>query len=216
MATRFDRVTEGVAQRVKITTRPRMSDVDREVQALLERTDLAQASGRSLREARQELPVRAITGAMFAWLSLIFFTCYLMLPLALAVSGVTSGVLAAAPFSLPAFAMASLVAMIGAAVARPQIQLDVHRPRDPVLSATIGGLGVWAVVHNTSSLLQPFAAMSPAELAGFVSMNVLEMGMLGMMIASFTQRKAVAVALGGGFQLLVLGLALTLMSLAGL
>jgi hypothetical protein len=40
--------------------------------------------------------------------------------------------------------------------------------------------------------------------------------MLGMMFASFTQRKAVALALGGGFQLLVLGLVLTLMALAGL
>jgi hypothetical protein len=218
MATRFDRVTEGVTQRVKITARPRMADVDREVEALLERTDLAAtAAGQgSLGESREDLPVRAITGAMFAWLSLVFFTCYLVLPFALALSGVTSGVLAAAPFSLPAFAMASLVAIVGVTIARPRVQLDVRRPRDPVLTATLGGLGVWALVHNASSFLQPFAAMSTAELASFVSMNVLEMGMLGMMFASFTQRKAVALALGGGFQLLVLGLVLTLMSLAGL
>ena len=40
--------------------------------------------------------------------------------------------------------------------------------------------------------------------------------MLGMMFASFTRRRSVALALGGGFQLLVLGLVLTLMSLVGL
>ncbi|MEZ4237520.1 MAG: hypothetical protein R3F59_15515 [Myxococcota bacterium] len=185
------------------------------MEALLQRTDLAPPTSAEVSStSRRELPVRALTGAMFAWLSLIFVVCYLILPTVLAVTGVTSGVLAAAPFSLPAFAMASLVAIVGAALARPRLQLSLRRPRDPVLSATVGGLGVWAVVHNTSTFLQPFAAMSPTELFSFLSMNVLEMGMLRMMFASFTQRKAVALALGGGFQLLVLGLVLTLMSLA--
>ena len=208
MATRFDRVT--------MPARPRVSEVDLEVEALLDRTDLIQPEVTTQRQRPRALPVRAVTGAMFAWLSLVFVTCYLVLPFVLAITGVTGGVLAAAPFSLPAFGMASLVAIVGATLARPKIQLDVRGPRDPVISATVGGLGVWAVVHNTSPLLQPFSAMGPAELASFISMNVLEMGLLGMMFASFTQRKAVALALGGGFQLLVLGLVLTLMSLAGL
>ncbi len=161
----------------------------------------------------RQLPPRAIGGAMVAWLSLVFGVCYLALPLLFSAVGLSPGVLAAVGFSLPAFAMASVVALAGVLVVRPSIRLDWSGPRDPVVSAALGGLGVWAVVHNTTDLLLPFASMSGPQLASFLSLNVLEMSMLGMLFASFTKRHAVAFALGGGFQLLMMGLALTLMSL---
>ncbi|MEQ1505941.1 MAG: hypothetical protein ABMB14_27140 [Myxococcota bacterium] len=207
MATRFDRVT--------IPTRPRATDLEREVEALLDRSDLVQVPPTERTDdTARELPVRALGGAMFTWLSLVFVTCYLVFPIVLAATGVTHGILAAAPFSLPAFALASFVSIVAAQIASPKIKLDVRASRDPVLSATLGGLGVWAVVHNSSALLEPFWAMGPTEFASFFALNVLEMTMLGMMFASFTQRRSVALALGGGFQLLVLGIVLTLMSIA--
>lgn len=208
MATRFDRVTT--------TTRPRVSEIDLELEALVRRPDLDLVQVHVPTQVPRTLPVRATAGAMMGWLALVFATCYLFLPLLMALTGVTSGIIAAAPYSLPAFAMASFVAIVGVAVVQPRVRLDVWGPRDPVLSATLGGLGVWAVVHNTSSLLLPFTSMGPLEFLGFFGLNVLEMAMLGMMFASFTRRRSVALALGGGFQLLVLGLVLTLMSLFGL
>lgn len=208
MATRFDRVTT--------TTRPRVSEIDLELEALVRRPDLDLVQVHVPAHVPRALPTRATAGAMMGWLALVFATCYLGLPLLFALTGVTSGILATAPYALPAFAMASFVAIIGVALAQPRVRLDVWGPRDPVLSATLGGLGVWAVVHNTSALLLPFSAMGPVELLGFFGLNVLEMTMLGMMFASFTRRRSVAMALGGGFQLLVLGFVLTLMSLAGL
>lgn len=205
MATRFDRVTT--------TSRPRVSEIDLELEALVRRPDLDLVQIHAPADAPQTLPVRATAGAMMGWLALIFATCYLVLPLILAITGITGGILASAPFSLPAYAMASLVAIVGVAIAQPRIRLDIWGPRDPVLSATLGGLGVLALVHNTSAFLKPFGAMGAVELLAFVALNVLEMLMLGMMFASFTKRKSVALALGGGFQLLIFGLVLGLMSL---
>lgn len=207
MATRFDRVT---------TTSSRLDeDLDISPTALAPAgTYLPSTVPLQLpAHVPRQLPVRALGGAMAAWLALTFGLCYVALPSLLAIVGLNTGVISGFWFSLPAFGMASLVAVIGALVARPRVRLDLLGPRDPVLAATLGGLGVWAVVHNTSSLLVPFTQMGPLELASFLSLNVVEMGLLGMMFASFTRRPSVALAMGGGFQLLVLGLVLTLMTL---
>ena len=199
MATRFDRVTTPLRVR-----EPELDDFDLEVRAL------ARLAQEPVAPVPKPIPTRGLTLAMAAWLSMIFATCYVALPTALAVTGVNAGLLGSALFSFPAFAMAALISIVGAAIAKPSIHLDLGSRRDPVLSATLGGLGVWAVIHNTNPLLVPFSHMSAAELASFVALNVLEMSMLGMMFASFTRRKLVAFALGGGFQFLMLGLALTL------
>jgi hypothetical protein len=216
MATRFDRVTT--------TTRPRVADVDLEVEELLQRSELAVSELRSQKlvpiqiskTVPRQMPLRALVGAMATWFSGVFLTCYIGVPLIFAILGINSGVLAAAPFALPAFAVAAFVTIMTATIAAPKVRLDTWGPRDPVLSATLGGLGVWAVVHNTSDLLRPFLTMGPLEFSSFFALNMLEMTLLGMMFASFTRSRAVAMAMGGGFQLLVLGLVLTLMSLAAI
>lgn len=197
MATRFDRVT----------TSTRTLEADLEVGALVPRRDLLPV------HVPRAVPVRAMGGAMVTWLGLVFAGCYVVGPVLLAVTGINFGVIAGLAYSLPAFAMASLVAVVAALLARPQIRLDLRGPRDPVISATLGGLGVWALIHNTSSLLVPFTQMRPLELASLIGLNLVEMTLLGMMFASFTQRRSVALALGGGFQLLMLGLVLTLLAL---
>lgn len=206
MATRLDRVT---------TTSSRLDEeLDLTPTALVHHR--APQSTEALHlptHVPRRLPVRALGGAMASWLSLTFGLCYVAVPALLAIVGWNTGVIAGFWFSLPAFAMASLIATVGVLIAQPRMQLSLTQPRDPVLAATLGGLGVWAVVHNTSSMLMPFTSMSPLELLSFLGLNVLEMTLLGMMFASFTKRTSVALALGGGFQLLVLGLVLTLMAL---
>jgi len=203
MATRFDRVTTPLRVRD-----PELDDFDLEVRALARLVQEPPAP------VPRSVPTRGLTLAMAVWLSMIFATCYVALPTVLAMTGLNGGLLTSAIFSFPAFALASIVSVVGAAVAKPEIRLDLAGSRDPVLSATVGGLGVWALIHNTNALLVPFNHMGTAELASFLALNVLEMSLLGMMFASFTRRKLVAMALGGGFQFLMLGLALTLIKLA--
>jgi hypothetical protein len=214
MATRFDRVTTPVRVREPGSRQPTLGELDLEVRELVRlsrepRTDLLPPSTKA-----RQLPTRPLAVAMTVWLSTVFAACYVGLPLLLAMTGLNQDILTSSIFSFPAFVMASFVAVVGASIARPEIRLDVAGRRDPVLSATIGGLGVWALVHNTSDLLVPFSAMTGPELISFVGLNVVEMVLLGMMFASFTRSKAVALVLGGGFQMLVLGLVLTLLKLA--
>jgi hypothetical protein len=184
-----------------------------EVEALARRQDLLPIPVQLQSNVPRALPARAMGTAMATWLGLVFVTCYFGLPLLMAGAGLNAGVLAALPYALPAFALASFVAVVGAMVAQPKVRLDWRGRRDPVISATLGGLGVWALIHNTSALLVPFGEMTGLELVSFLGLNVLEMSLLGMMFSSFTRRHSVALALGGGFQLLLMGLVLTLMSL---
>jgi hypothetical protein len=207
-------------EEVKTATRPRqrshplLDQLDSfDVEALTRRQDLLPIPVQTQSNVPRSLPPRAMGAAMASWLSLIFIACYFVGPLLMAGVGLNAGVLAALPYALPSFALASFVAIVGAMVAQPKIRLDWRGRRDPVISATLGGLGVWALVHNTSDLLVPFSDMSALELGSFVGLNLLEMSLLGMMFSSFTRRHSVALALGGGFQLLLMGLILTLMSL---
>lgn len=202
MATRLDRVTSNASRLDE--------DLDLDC-ASLARTGATTVPGSP--EVGQTLPIRRLSGAMAAWLALTFGVCHVALP-ALAISlGVDAGVLGSFWYAMPAFALASLTAVIAVVAAGPAIRLHLTSPRDPVIAATLGGLGVAAVVQNTSGLVVPYSSLGPWELAAGLWLNVLEMSLLGMMFASFTRRIDVALALGGGFQLLVLGLALTLMTL---
>lgn len=184
-----------------------------DVEALARRQDLLPIPVQAQSSVPRTLPVRSLGAAMATWLGLVFVLCYFAFPLIMAAGGLNSGVLTALPYALPAFAMASFVAIAGAMAANPKVRVDWRGRRDPVISATLGGLGVWALIHNTSDLLVPFADMTGLELGSFVGLNLLEMSLLGMMFSSFTRRRSVALALGGGFQLLLMGLVLTLMTL---
>ncbi len=161
----------------------------------------------------RELPVRALGGAMAAWLALTFGLCYVVLPAIAAITGVNPGLINTFWFDLPSFAIVSFVTIVAALVERPRIDLSKNA-RSPVLAAMLGGLGVWAVVHNTSPFLVPFADMSAVKFTSLLGINIIETGMIGMMLASLTKRADVALALGGGFQLGLLGLLLTFLTLA--
>ena len=156
---------------------------------------------------------RQLGSAMLAWMTLVFGLCYVALPMTAANAGLYSGAWDSLAFNMPAFMLASMVAAVGAMVMRPTIKTDVGAARDPVVAAGLGGLLTWGVIHNTSSILVPFAAMGSAELATFIGMNVIEMGMIGMMLASFTRSTVKAFALGMWFQLLVLGIIVALYAL---
>ena len=207
MATRLDRVTSNASRLDE--------DLDLNNTALAPRTSADPEHTRAAHAvpASSQLPIRSLSGAMAAWLAMTFGVCHVAIPAAAVALGIDAGVLGNFWYAMPAFAMASFAAIIAVVAAGPRLQLNPTAPRDPVIAATLGGLGVAAVVQNTSGLLPPYSALGPWELAAGLGMTVLEMSLLGMMFASFTRRISVALALGGGFQLLVLGLALTLMTL---
>jgi len=156
---------------------------------------------------------RQLGSAMMVWMSMVFALCYVALPMTAANLGLYSGVWDSLWFNMPGFMLATFVAAIGAMVLRPTIKTDVAAARDPVIAAGLGGLLTWGIIHNTSSILVPFADMGVLELTTFVGMNVVEMGLIGMMLASFTRSTLKAFALGMWFQLLVLGMIVGLYAL---
>ena len=207
MATRFDRVTT--------TTRLSEPDLDLDfANTALTKAEVALLTARSVPGETRTLAPSELGGAMIAWFSIVFALCYLLLPTGLALLGLpTTNVLFNLWFMLPAYFAAGLVAWVTALVVRPKVRLD--GPRDPVVAASVGGLGVLVIAQN--SLGWPFftfSEMSPAMLACFLGMNLVEMTLLGMMFASFTRRPLVAFAVGAGFQLLSIGLQLTALALA--
>jgi hypothetical protein len=160
------------------------------------------------------VPTSSLSRAMGMWLSGIYLTCWLGLPLAaFLLTGTQGGLFLSGLLGAPVFALAALVAIAVAGVARPAIRLSTASRRDPVVSATAGGLVGWALVVNTLPFLVPFSAYSPFALALFVAINVVEMSLLGMMFASFTRRRSVAFALGAAFQWLTGGLLLLFLAL---
>jgi len=158
-------------------------------------------------DAQGKIRRPALMGAMAAWMSMVFMVCYLAIPMATSTLGLYgSGVLSGAWFNFPSFVMASVLAIFAAIAVRPTIRTDFLGPRDPVLSATVGGLLTWGIVHNLSPLLRPFSDFSAVELATFASLNVVEMSLIGMMLASLTKSRMVAFGLGSAFQVVQLGI----------
>ncbi|MFT4628363.1 MAG: hypothetical protein ACI8PZ_007058 [Myxococcota bacterium] len=154
----------------------------------------------------QPIAAGKLTGAMATWFALILGVCYVAVPTARASVGLLDNLVGHMAFNIPAFVFTAFVVTIGAAVARPDVRLSTDSPRDPVLAASAGGLLAWAVICNLSPILQPFWAMGAGELASFVAANVVEMGLIGMMLASFTRSAGKAFALGALFQVLMLGM----------
>lgn len=206
MATRLDRVTTR-NERARRAASPRT----REREASWERAAPPAEGLGEVTTGEKELPVRALGGAMASWFALTFGLCYVVLPALLAITGINPRLINTFWFDLPAFAIVSFVATVGVLVERPRIDLSPSA-RSPVLAAMAGGLGVWAVIHNASQFLVPFAEMSTLQFTSLLGINLVEMGMLGAMFASFTKRSDVALALGGGFQLALFALLLSFFS----
>lgn len=207
MATRFDSVTT--------RTRIRQPELDFELSeaALARVSELALLAESTRPDEPRRLSPSEIGGAMVTWLTAVFCLCYVVLPVGLSVFGALPQMFVFQNlwYSLPTFAMAGFVAVAAILAVRPRIRLG--GPRDPVLAATIGGLGVWALAENFAGPFVPFAMMGPAHLAGLVALNVVEMFLLGTMLASLTRSTALAFVLGAGFQTLWCGIALSIFAL---
>ncbi len=145
-----------------------------------------------------------LTAATASWLAITFALCYVTLPSVFATLGLGGlGVLGFWP-QFPAFILASLIAVAGIAWFKPRVDLAQTGGRDPILAATLGGLGVWFFVQN--AFLMPFGLMEGVSALTLLLGNVIEMTLLGTMFASFTKRPGTALALGAGFQLSVFAL----------
>jgi len=186
-----------------------------ELRDLLEVPDLPLALTRAEPSGVQARPVppNALGPAMLGWMALVFGVCYLALPTAAALVGLYDGVLEGVLFNLPPFVLGTFVTVAVATAWRPRVHTDVHTARDPVLSAAAGGLLTWGLLHNTAPFLRHFPDFAGGELFAFVGVNVVEMLLIGMMLASFTRSRLVSFALGGLFQLLVFGLLAALIAI---
>jgi hypothetical protein len=208
MATRFDSVTT--------TTRIRHPEIDLDLSeaALARVSELALLAASAPPDEARHLPPAELASALVTWLTVVFGLCYVIGPIALSLLGMLPPMFVFDNlwYSLPTFGMAGFVAVATTLAVRPRIRL--RGPRDPVIAATAGGLGVWALVENFAGPFVPFGMMTTAHLAGLVALNVLEMFLLGSMLASFTRSTSVAFVLGAGFQLLWAGVAMAILALA--
>lgn len=186
-----------------------------ELRDLLESPELPHPLVRTTSTESEPLPVlpNALGPAMLGWMALVFGLCYLALPTLSALFGWNDRVLEGALFNLPPFVLATFVAVAAATTWRPRIRTETHSARDPVFSAAAGGLLTWGVIHNTAPFLRHFSDFSSTELFAFVGVNVVEMTLIGMMLASFTRSRTVAMGLGSLFQLLVFGLLTALLAI---
>jgi hypothetical protein len=157
---------------------------------------------------------RRLLPAAAVWMMGVFGVSYVALPLFAEVTGLYRGLLYDLPADLVSFTAATLMLLFGVALVGPRVEvpLDGKPSFDPVIAATSGSLAVWGVLHNTLPMLRHFDDMATPELATFLAFNVIESALIGMMLASFTRSRWKALALGAGFQLLLLG---TWLSLAG-
>jgi len=207
MATRFDSVTT--------RTRIREPDLDLELSeaALARVSELALLAGNTRPDEARRLAPSELGSAVVTWLTVVFCVCYVVLPVGLSLFGVLPPLFVFENlwYSLPTFATAGFVAMAAILAFRPRIRL--RGPRDPVFAATLGGLGIWALAENYAGPFVPFAMMSPVHLAGLVALNVLEMFLLGTMLASLTRSTPLAFVLGAAFQLLWCGIAMSIFAL---
>jgi hypothetical protein len=191
--------------------RTTLTDAERVLEEL--RMDAALALSGRAPVRRQELPPVRLAMASVAWLWGIFAVCYVALPVTSYAAGLEdAGALWVLPASTVGWLAASVMTAFAVLVNRPAISKD-HRA-DPVIAATLGGLVVWALSESLFPFFRPFTEFGGWELAWFAARNVLEMGLLGAMWASFTRRPALAFALGAAFQALTTGVVATLV-LAG-
>jgi hypothetical protein len=161
-------------------------------------------------ELPRDIPTRAMAGAMLAWMTGVFGLVYVAVPLVLSAAGLHAGMIRGLLFNLPSFVGATVVATAAACIFKPRIATAMSGPRDPVIAAASGSLLVWGLLHNLSPILTPFSAFATPQLIAFIGLNVLEMGLIGMLLSSFTRNPLKAFALGAGFQLLIYAMLLGL------
>jgi len=205
MATRLDERSVATSRRATAAVDP----LEAELQAELNRGPLAATAPLPSVDATRprQVPTQALVRAMATWLVMVWALCWVALPLAsVLLTGLSGGLLLSGILNAPVFAVTALIAMVATAVAQPSVVLSTRTPRDPVLSAFAGGLLSWAVIHNVLPFLLPFSQLSGLELAILVGINVIEMGLMAVMLANFTRSRTAAFGLGAGTQWLTAGL----------
>jgi len=213
MATRLDRVTSNSSRVDRERDLAARARDRRRAEEARRQAEAPASAAATVAAPPRELPPGVLGSAMATWLVLTFALCHVALPAVLRITGIAPEIVNSVVFDLPAFALTSLVAIVGVLLERPRIDLS-PMSKAPVGAAMLGGLAVFAVVHNVApGLVHPFSSMSTAQLASVVGLSVLEIGLVGAMLGSLTKRADVALALGGGFYLGFYGLLLTAIGL---
>lgn len=147
-----------------------------------------------------EVPTPQLKKAAATWMGLVFALCYMGVPFATDALGLFAW--SGANFMMGGAGFVAMLALTWAAISVKRPRVHLHQDvRDPVIAATAGGLGMWAIIHTVGfGLLTPLYAMAPAELLTFIGMNVVESALFGMMLASFSKNRLQAFVLGAGFQ----------------
>ncbi|MBX2799835.1 MAG: hypothetical protein KTR31_19305 [Myxococcales bacterium] len=158
------------------------------------------------------VPTRTLTTATAGWLALTFLACYTIIPTVLAGLGLGGAAIFAFWSQFPAFILAAGAVTAGVAWLKPRVDLSETAGVDPVFAATLGGFGMWFVLQNV--LLGPLILMGGAAALAILLSNVLEMTLIGTMLASFTRNPRTALVMGAGFQFGLFFLSVLIMLLA--
>jgi hypothetical protein len=159
---------------------------------------------RSSSSAPRTIPAQAMAGAVSSWFAIVFAVSYLLLPALATGLGLYSGMIANIVPNFLALATMAMVTTGLAVMTQPRVVTNVRAGRDPVVAAGLGSLLVWAGAQEFLPILQSLSAMPLYESLTFIGLNVVEAGLFGMMLASFTRSPVKAFALGAAFQSLLL------------
>lgn len=186
------------------STGPRTRTIEREVSDL--RFDEPLIRTYTTTAAPRQVPARALGGAVLTWLAAVYGLCYLVLPLVASALGLHTLFLGNLVLNTIAFVPVALLAAGLAVSVRPDVVISPRAPRDPVLAAVLGNLLVWFGAHESFFVLQSITGMWIGEAMAFLTMNVVEATLVGMMLANFARTPARAFALGAAFQTLLISL----------
>lgn len=154
---------------------------------------------------------RDLQKAASAWMALSFFLAYAALPFAAELTGLFPGLLAGFWAGAKGYALLTAGIVLGIHWLQPKVRIPRAggAVKDPFVMATAGSLITWAVLHNVVGALTPFSMMTGGELLSLGFINVIESGMIGLMLGSFVRSRAKAFALAAVFQAILTGLFVT-------
>lgn len=144
-----------------------------------------------------------------AWMGLSFVLAYALLPFAAEITGLFPGLLAGFTAGAKGYALLTAAIVLGIHWLKPKVRIPRGEgaiESDPFIMATAGSLVTWAVLHNVLVGLTPFSMMTGGELASLGLINVVESGMIGLMLGSFVRGRVKAFALAAAFQAVLTGL----------
>ncbi|MCP4807869.1 MAG: hypothetical protein GY913_10045 [Proteobacteria bacterium] len=147
--------------------------------------------------------------AASAWMALSFFLAYAALPFGAELTGLFPGLLAGFWAGAKGYAFITAAIVLGIHWGKPKVRIprgEGSIPSDPFVMATAGSLITWAVLHNVLVGLTPFSMMTGGELLSLGFINVVESGMIGLMLGSFVRGRVKAFALAAAFQAVLTGL----------